>query len=138
MRIHDVFHVSSLKLYRAGGPSVTVPPPAFLPTGSVEDEIDSIVNHILKDGNAEFLVTWKDGSQPLWMANEFLTNARNLVSDYCARNSVAVPELNAAQMKAARLQKNKDPKKKELRQARAGIRRSSRLAAQNCMDYEYY
>ena len=60
------------------------------------------------------------------MAYQLLTSASDLVSDYCTRYSVADPQLKAVRKKAARLQRNKDPQKKEeLRLARAGPRRST-------------
>jgi len=39
MKIHDVFHVSLLKLYKRGGNAVLVPPPALLPSGGMEYEV---------------------------------------------------------------------------------------------------
>jgi hypothetical protein len=39
MRMHDVFHVSLLKLYKRRGDQLTVPPPALLPDGGTNSKL---------------------------------------------------------------------------------------------------
>ena len=87
---------------------------------------------MIKDGAAVFLVTWKDKSEPLWIEQQFLSNARQVVTDYCSKVSIAVPKLKAQRKKADRVQRNQQYKTQ-----RAGARRSARLAAQNLMCYGY-
>ena len=52
MKCHDVFHVSLLKIYkRRGNLPIIVPPPALLPTGHKEFEIERITDHRVKEYN---------------------------------------------------------------------------------------
>ena len=128
MQVYDVFHVSaiSLKLYRRKGDGVKVPPPAFLPSGSLEDEISEIADHFVHlNGQMEFLVVWKDGSQPLWCFSEdFMKYSRVLVSKYCSSVGLTVPKGKAQAKKARGIAQNADRKI-----LRVGSRRSGRIAA---------
>ena len=126
MQIYDVFHVSSLKLYRRKGDGVKVPPPAFSPSGSFEDEISEIADHFVHlNGQIEFLVAWKDGSQPLWFFSEdLMKNSKVLVSEYCSSVGLTVPKGKAQAKKARRIAQNADRKV-----LRVGSRRSDRIAA---------
>ena len=62
-RIHDVFHVSSLKPYLKDG-RVQPPPPHFIIDGELEYEVEQILTHRLhktgksKKDKTEFLVKW--------------------------------------------------------------------------------
>ena len=125
MKIHDVFHISSLKLYRSRGDGIIVPPPAFLPTGFFEDEISSIAEHLFTENSTDFLVIWKDNTSE-WIPFQFLGNARDLVSDYCKRNGIPMPVLKSQAKKAKRIERNQVYKEQ-----RAGVRKSARIAAKN-------
>ena len=55
MKVHDVFHVSLLKLYKHKDGAITVPPPALLPSGGVEFEVQSICAHKSENGKLHSL-----------------------------------------------------------------------------------
>ena len=55
MTIHDVFHVSLLKLWVPGRANEP-PPPAILPDGSVEHEVESIIADRVRKGMTQYLV----------------------------------------------------------------------------------
>ena len=54
MKCHDVFHVSLFELYTRRGSGVVVPPPALLPSGATESELEKIIGHRVRDGHPEF------------------------------------------------------------------------------------
>jgi hypothetical protein len=95
MQIHDVFHyfhVRLLKLYKRGGHAVLVPPPALLPDGGMEYEVERIVNHrviqtMLESGFGadarQFEVLWKGDDQPTWLEEAELSNCKDLLREYC-------------------------------------------------------
>lgn len=85
MGVHDVFHVSLLKLYKkAGAVKILVPPPALLPCGGLEFEVEKILNHrVLENGCREFLVRWKDDDQDTWLEEVEMSNCAAALEEYC-------------------------------------------------------
>lgn len=80
MEIHDVFHVSLLRPYKQED---TIPPPAVLPTGETEHEVERILDHIDDDDNERFYqVLWKGYSEPTWEPETYLRNCGELISGY--------------------------------------------------------
>ena len=84
MGIHVLFHVILLKLYKRAGPYLLVPPPALLPCGGLEFEIEKVLNHrVLENGSREFLVRWKDDDQDTWLEEVETPNCASALEEYC-------------------------------------------------------
>jgi hypothetical protein len=88
MQMHDVFHVSLLKLYKRRGDQLTVPPPALLPDGGTEFEVEAIIDHRVANSASQFLVRWKGSDANSWLDESELSNCRDLLSDYCHKNGI--------------------------------------------------
>jgi hypothetical protein len=60
LKLHNVFHVSLLKLHKSGPANATTPPPPpELIEGEYEYEVESILSHrFLRNNKTEFLVKW--------------------------------------------------------------------------------
>jgi hypothetical protein len=82
-KIHDVFHVSLLKIYKDSG--TVQPPPPELIDGVEEYEVEEIIAHRDRRGNkTEFLVRWV-GYGPghdSWEPREHLVNAQDKLQAY--------------------------------------------------------
>jgi hypothetical protein len=102
MKIHDVFHVSLLKLYKKGGADVTVPPPALLPSGGVEYEVENILAHRVEGGIDQFLISWKGDSQNTWLDFTELNNCKEMRDQYCVQNGITLPKTKSQRQKALR------------------------------------
>ena len=88
MQMHDVFHVSLLKLYKRRGDQLTVPPPALLPDGGTEFEVESIVGHRFANSVTQFLVHWRGADSDSWLDESELSNCKDLLSEYCLKNGI--------------------------------------------------
>jgi hypothetical protein len=88
MQMHDVFHVSLLKLYKRRGDQLTVPPPALLPDGGTQFEVEAIIDHRVANSASQFLVRWKGSDANSWLDESKLSNCRDLLSDYCHKNGI--------------------------------------------------
>jgi hypothetical protein len=89
LRLHNVFHVSLLKLHRSGpASSITPPPPPEIVEGEFEYEVESILSHrFLRNNKTEFLVKWI-GYGPehnTWEPEANCANCPQVVSDYWDR-----------------------------------------------------
>jgi hypothetical protein len=87
MKLHDVFHASLLKPYKADG-KVQPPPPPELIEGEWEFEVEAILSHRFARGNKlEYLVRWKGygHEHDTWEPEESCTNCADTLSDYWAR-----------------------------------------------------
>ena len=90
-RIHDVFHVSSLKPYLKDG-RVQPPPPHFIIDGELEYEVEQILAHRLrkigksKKDKTEFLVKWLGYGieHNTWEPEENVINAPERITEYWA------------------------------------------------------
>lgn len=84
MLMHDVFHVSLLRPYkRKGNASPEAPPPAILPTGTVEYEVEEIIEHEDDDDKERFfLVKWTGHDRPTWETASNLRNCKGKVKEY--------------------------------------------------------
>jgi hypothetical protein len=111
MKIHDVFHASLLKLYKRGGNAVLVPPPALLPSGGMEYEVEKIVNHrvlqtMLESGFGadmrQFEVTWKSDVQPSWLEESELSNCSELLKKYCEKHNLPYGKAKKSEARAVR------------------------------------
>jgi hypothetical protein len=91
MQMHDVFHVSLLKLYKRRGDQLTVPPPALLPDGGTEFEIESIQEHRVTNSIPQFLVRWKGSDSDSWLDYTELSNCKALLSDFCIQHDIQLP-----------------------------------------------
>jgi len=59
-KIHDVFHVSLLKIYHDAGPTVdTRPPPLFFSGGQPEWEVEDVIRRKGVGRNIRYEVKWK-------------------------------------------------------------------------------
>ena len=82
MKVHYVFHVSLLKLYRHKDSAITVPPPALLPSGGVEFEVESICAHKSEVEKLHLLLRWKGDDTDKWLEGSELSNCRDLLKAY--------------------------------------------------------
>ena len=99
VRIHNVFHVSLLKLYLDGG-RVPLPPPPEVVDGELEFEVEKILDHKVvaskdkKRGRKRFfLLRWK-GQGPeydSWEPESNLTNCADLLRVYWATATPTAP-----------------------------------------------
>ncbi|DBA89848.1 TPA: hypothetical protein ACH3X2_14250 [Trebouxia sp. C0005] len=89
--VHPVFHVLLRKRPRYGGRQ-SAPPPAILPDGQEEHEIDKVLSHRAKPhrhqpNHREYLVSWKGicacmkPEDSEWLSKNKLKNAADLVKD---------------------------------------------------------
>ena len=103
MQIHDVFHVSLLKLYkRRGDENIQIPPPALLPDGGTEYEVDAIHEHqILADGSFQFRVHWKGHEGLSWLDQAELSNCKDLIKAYCKEHNLQLPQSKRASKRAS-------------------------------------
>ena len=101
MRVHDVFHVSMFKKWE-GDPNGP-PPPAILPSGSVEHEVESIIAHKSERNHTKYLVKWlgRDSDENSWLSDSELVNAQDTVERYYRYNAAAS---HAAQDRKAKKQ----------------------------------
>jgi hypothetical protein len=86
LRIHPVFHVSKLKLYKESEEFLraTPPPPITLPNNSEEYEVEIILDKRTLKGKVQYLVKWI--GYPLhdatWEPTNHLKNAQQMVKDF--------------------------------------------------------
>lgn len=97
MQFHDFFHVSLLKLYKKKGEmTVKVPPPALLPDGGTESEIDAVVAHrSTAHDSLNFKVHWKLHDDYSWLESFELSNCRQLIKDYCTQHELQLPTVRS-------------------------------------------
>lgn len=94
VRMHNVFHVSLLKPYRAGKDTLPPQSPEIV-DGEIEYEVESIQKHkVLKRGRSThryYLLRWKgQGSEfDSWEPEPNLTNCADLLREYWAKNSTS-------------------------------------------------
>ena len=88
MKVHDVFHVPLLKLYEHKDGAITVPPPALLPSGGVEFEVESISAHKSESGKLHFLIQWEGDDTDTWLEESELSNCKDLLKAYCDTHGV--------------------------------------------------
>ena len=89
LRIHDVFHVSLLRLYLSpNGEAHVHPPPPELIEGEEEFEVDRILDHqdrrLRKGTTREFLVKWT-GYGPehhTWEPEKNMQNCQKIIASY--------------------------------------------------------
>ena len=89
LRIHDVFHVSLLRLYLSpNGEAHVHPPPTVLIEGEEEFEVDRILDHqdrrLRKGTTREFLVKWT-GYGPehhTWEPEKNMQNCQKIIASY--------------------------------------------------------
>lgn len=90
-KVHNAFHASLLKPYRADpyGRLPPVPPPVAFPDGSVEYEVDSIIRSRKRRGRLQYLVKWKgcDVSENSWLTKQDLANAPEVLDAFLRRAS---------------------------------------------------
>ena len=102
MKVHDVFHVSLLKIYKHKDGAITVPPPALLPTGGIEFEINSIKAHKLENGVFHFLIEWKDDDSDTWLEESELSNCKDLLLAYAQSHNLTLSPTRKQQKRAAK------------------------------------
>ena len=95
MKIHPVFHISQLKLYRRPTDETRTyekPGPVIVGDGNEEFEVDEIINHRKrkrgrKFNKTEYLVVWKGYPvyDSTWEPEENLANAPEKVAEYHSR-----------------------------------------------------
>ena len=103
-KIHNVFHVSKLKPYKASG-RVQPPPVPIEIKGELEYEVERILDKRVtkrhrKRGAVEYLVKWLGYGHEhnSWEPAKALANAQELVQTFeNAHTSVHVPELGTRQ-----------------------------------------
>ena len=128
MQVHDVINVSLLKPYVRGEGEVNhIAPPALLPDGSVQDEVESIIEHQGTGKNRQFLLKWSDSAMPTWHDESDLKNCKRLVKEYFARLKTHLPSRVQRPMKQVQDQKTSKSPVLPAEQADGSLRRSSRL-----------
>ena len=95
MKVHPVFHVSQLKLYRRPADAARTyekPGPVIVGEGEEEFEVDEIINHRKrkrgrKQNKIEYLIVWKGYPvhESTWEPAENVTNAPEAIADYYRR-----------------------------------------------------
>jgi hypothetical protein len=90
-RVHPVFHVSLLELYREDG-RVQSPPPPVEMEGALEYEVESILEHRFrgtKHPKAFHKVAWKGYGieHDSWELESNVVNAPEVVADYWKRQA---------------------------------------------------
>jgi hypothetical protein len=94
LRWHNVFHVSLVQKYVAGG-SVQPPPMPEIVNGEPEYEVEKILLHRLRGSQLEFLVNWKGYSQEhnSWEpASVILEHCGDLVNAYWGQPGTRINE----------------------------------------------
>ena len=117
MAIHDVFHVSLLKIYKRSGANI-VPPPALLPSGGIEFEVEQILDHSDYNNSRDYLIQWKDDPQPTWHDAADLSNCKLLVEEYCKARSLPLIKPHSAKVKGKQggnAQRNARPRRAKKR-----------------------
>jgi len=90
MQMHDVFHVSLLKIYRRGD-QLSVPPPALLPDGGTEFEVHDIIGHEKNGDSYDFLVCWNGPDPDTWIEeSELSRNAKDVLSEDCDTHGIVL------------------------------------------------
>jgi len=79
---------------------VTVPPPALLPSGGIEYEVDEILAHRIENGIYQFLIKWKGGYLDTWLDSTELSNCRELLDQFCSTNGIELPKTKSQAQKA--------------------------------------
>ena len=83
MEMHDVFHVSLLRPYNREGEAI---PPALLPDGEYEHEVERIEDHEDDVDNERFyLVKWNGETRTTWEPEVHLRNCQDLIHEYFKR-----------------------------------------------------
>ena len=94
MKMHPVFHVSQLKLYRRPTDAARTyekPGPVIVDEGAEEFEVDEIINHRKRKRgrktNIEYLIVWKGYPvhESTWESSENVANAPEKIADYYRR-----------------------------------------------------
>ena len=90
-RVHPVFHVSLLELYREDG-RVQPPPPPIEMEGALEYEVESILEHRFRgtrNPKAHYKVAWKGYGieHNSWEPESNVVNAPEVVADYWKRQA---------------------------------------------------
>jgi hypothetical protein len=98
-RVHPVFHVSLLELYREDG-RVQPPPPPVKMEGALEYEVESIIEHRfrgIKNPKAFYKVAWKGYGieHNFWEPESNVVNAPEIVADYWKRQAEKQARLQA-------------------------------------------
>ncbi len=88
MEMHDVFHVSLLRPYRRKGGQ---PPPALLPDGQVEYEVEAILDHNDDVDNERFYhIKWVGYDVPSWETEAFVQkNCKDMIAEYFRKSGKA-------------------------------------------------
>jgi hypothetical protein len=86
MKVHSVFHVSLLTLYRANTipGRIQPPPPPIVVDGAEEHEVERILDSRIRRQRLEYLVDWTGYSpdERTWEAAADVTNAAEALEDY--------------------------------------------------------
>ena len=87
-QIHALFHISFLRDFRDNGLKYQPPPDKV--EGQREDEIEAILGHRLLSSQPQFITSFigHDASENIWLVDEQLSNARELMSEYQAAYQV--------------------------------------------------
>jgi hypothetical protein len=90
-RVHPVFHVPHLELYREDG-RIQPPPPPVEMEGALEYEVESILEHRfrgIKHPKAFYMVAWKGYGieHNSWEPESNVVNAPEVVADYWKRQA---------------------------------------------------
>jgi hypothetical protein len=90
-RVHPVFHVLLLELYREDG-RVQPPPPPIEMEGALEYEVESILEHrfwVTRNPKAYYKVAWKGYGMEhnSWEPESNVVNAHEVVADYWKRQA---------------------------------------------------
>ena len=94
MKIHPIFHISQLKLYRRpedAERTYTKPEPIISANGEPEYEAEEIINHRKrrrgKRTKIEYLIVWKGypAHEMTWEPEENVANVTEKISDYYRR-----------------------------------------------------
>ena len=142
-RIHDVFHVSLLKPYRADGAYQPPPIPKII-DGEFEYEVERIVAH--RDEKAkgrhkgiiqEYLIHWKGYSKAYdtWEPLEMLTHCQKILDEYHRANDLPMIKRKGAQKAKVARQLGAKPARKAKPKSKPKprqLRRNPKLKRLDC------
>ena len=113
MQMHDVFHVSLLRPYKARKEYGVGAPPVLLPSGEVQHEVQEIVGHADDvDDERWYQVKWQNHGDVTWEPAKHLSNATGLIRSYFEKLGIVDKKPQRRRKRAVAQQSAKAPEPK--------------------------